>query len=542
MSSSASKWVRNASDEAAVDQGCRFDLARADRVRQFCAKFLRHSKGEWAGKPVEFLDWQWDRVIAPAFGWIMPDGTRRFRRVGLGVPKKNGKSTMLSALALYYLLADHEPGAEIYSAASDREQARIIYNEAANMAESSPALLKALRIRRSTSRIEHLKSRSVYKALSAEANTKEGYNIHALLFDELHSQPNDDLWNVLKFGGAARRQPMLWWISTAGEDDETQLWHRQFAYARRVQSGEHVDIGYLGVVYGIDKDDDWTQEAVWKKANPSYGYTINKRDMHEACEEAKANPADRVTFLRYRLNLATKPESRWLDRKYWDACGESYTLADCKKLECVAGFDLAETTDFVAFVLVFRDGDGFRLWPMFWVSETAVKGREQSNRQRYEPWIASKRMTMTTGEPVVDTRVVRKDIVQAARAVGLPRVVVDRYHATQVCYQLRRDFKKRGMKTKLEFARFNALTVSPALKELTRLILCGKVKHPRNPVLDWMFDNVIVHTDQAGNQRPDRGKSKDKIDGIAATLLGLAAIMEEDKQASKYDKQGLDHV
>ncbi len=535
-------WVRTKSDEAAVDAGCTFDIRRADRVRKFCYRFLRHSKGQWAGKPVEFFDWQWQNVIAPAFAWMMPDGFRRFRRVGCGVPKKNGKSTMLAALSCYLLIADGEPGAEIYSAAADRDQASIIYNEAANMVDASPELKAVLKVRRSTKRIEYPDGRSIYKALSADVPTKEGLNVHALLFDELHAQPNDDLWNVLRYGGAARRQPMFWWISTAGEEDDTLLWHREWSYARAIQESRVVDISYLPCIYEITRDDDWTKEESWRKANPSYDYTLNKREFAEECERAKQSEADRIPFLRYRLNLPTKAESKWLGREYWDACGEDYTLRDIRHLPCVAGFDLAETTDMVAFVNVFRDEDQYFLWPMFWVCERSVQERERKNKTRFDGWVKSGHLTMTRGEPIVDAKIVRRDIVRTCRRGCPSQVVIDRWHATQLAYSLRRDFKRRGLPGKFNFIRFGFQSASPAWKELTALILTKRIKHPRNPVLDWMFGNVVVQHDPNGNQKPDRAASADKIDGFAAITMALAAMMQEDKERTKYEDKGLSSV
>jgi phage terminase large subunit-like protein len=181
-------WVRCEADERAVLEGCRFDIRAAERVRTLFRQFLRHSKGQWAGQPFELLDWQWDRIVAPLFGWKRADGTRRFRRGYIEVPKKNGKSTLFSGLSLYLLAGDGEPGAEVYSAAVDRDQASIVYNEAANMVEASPALTSRLNVIRSTKRITFHKTRSFYKALSADVPAKEGLNAHAVLVDELHAQ------------------------------------------------------------------------------------------------------------------------------------------------------------------------------------------------------------------------------------------------------------------------------------------------------------------------------------------------------------------
>lgn len=316
-----SRLIRNKSDEAAIDAGCYFDQPSADRVRFFFEKFLRHSKGQFAGRKFELLPWQWERIVEPLFGWKSPDGTRRFRRASIGVPKKNGKSTILAGIGLYLMIGDGEPGAEIYSAAADKKQASIIFNEAANMVRASDALYKRVRLKDSTKRMEY--GTSSYDALSAEKNTKEGLNSHGVLFDELHAQPTPDLWNVLRFSGAARRQPLLIWISTAGTDRES-ICYLQWKIAKDVQEGRAIDTAILPVIYGADEQDDPWSEDTWKKVNPSYGITITKRDMQEAADEAKVNPSLENTFRRYRLDQWTRQESKWITLDAWDKCRVDY--------------------------------------------------------------------------------------------------------------------------------------------------------------------------------------------------------------------------
>ncbi|MBI1915324.1 MAG: hypothetical protein HYS12_11385 [Planctomycetes bacterium] len=239
------EWIRSAADERAVAEGYRFDLAAAERVRTFFRKFLRHSKGQWAGKPFELLDWQWQDVIGPLFGWKRPDGTRRYRRGYIEVPKKNGKSQLFSGLSLYLLIGDSEPGAEIFSAAVDRDQASIVFNEAANMVEASPTLLQRLNVVRSTKRIVDHRTRSFYKALSADVPAKEGLNAHAVLIDELHAQKTRDLWDTLRYAGASRRQPLHLSVTTAGFDRHSICWE-QHQYAQGVLHGLIEDLSFFG--------------------------------------------------------------------------------------------------------------------------------------------------------------------------------------------------------------------------------------------------------------------------------------------------------
>jgi phage terminase large subunit-like protein len=511
----------------------------ADRVRHFCAHFLRHSKGQFAGKPFEFLDYQWSYIIAPLFGWKRADGRRRFRRSFVLQAKKNGKSTLLAALGLYLLCKDDEAGAEVYTAAADREQASIIYNESANMVDASPALKSRLKVRRSRKAIEYKATRSSYRALSADANTKEGFNIHALLFDELHAQPGRALWDALKYGGAGRRQPIYMAITTAGEWDEESLWWEQWKYAEGILNGSVIDPSYHAACWNAHPADDWTKEETWKKANPSYGVTIDPVEMAEECDAAQRNPAAKSSFLRYRLNVPTKAETEWLAIEAWNACAEKFTLRDLAGATCYGGLDLASTNDIIAYVEVFRKEDLIYLIPHFWVPQREVENRDKGNKQKYDKWVESGHLAVTSTEPVADYNVIRRDVIKRCRRVPTDKVLIDRWNATQLAYNLQKSLRRSELTTKLQFATFNTRTVSAATKEMERLILSTRLRHPANPVLDWMFGNVIVRQDALGNRMPDRSASKDKIDGIAAAVLALAVMIEEQRAASKYEKQGL---
>ena len=269
-------WIKSKADEDAWQRGCRPDPPAAERVRDFFSKFLRHSKGEFAGKPFELLPWQWEDIVKPLFGWKRPDGTRRYRRAYIEVPKKNGKSTLCAGLTLYMLVADNEPGAEVYSAAADRKQASIIFNEVKTMIDASPALTQKLSVLVSQKRVTFSLKHSWYEAMSAEAPTKEGVNIHGLVFDELHAQKTRGvLWDTLTYGGASRRQPLLIAITTAGYDRQSICWE-QHEYTRGIIEGLHFDPSYFAYIRAAEPTDDWTADSTWRKANPSYGVTLKK--------------------------------------------------------------------------------------------------------------------------------------------------------------------------------------------------------------------------------------------------------------------------
>lgn len=532
------QWVRTKSDEAAVDAGCYFDMSAADRVRRFFVKYLRHSKGAAANKPFELFPWQWEDYVAPLFGWKMPDGTRRFRHSDLFVPKKNGKSTLLSGLSLYLLTADDEEGAEVYSAAADRRQASIIYNEACNMVDSSPALKQLLHVRKSRKWIGYEAKRSTYEALSADANTKEGLNIHALLFDEIHAVPDFKLWDALKYGGAARRQPLYLKISTAGIVDDAAFWYSAWQHARGIIDGSIIDISTLAVIYAADERDDWRAESTWRKANPSYDHTLNKRDFADECEAAQRNAADESTFKRYRLNIPVKASSGWIQPMYWDACRVD-AEPEYETSKSIGGLDLAATTDLTAYVDLKLLPDCIFVTPYFWCPELKVQERERGNRQRFSKWVAEGYIKQTP-TAYTDYKTVHDDLIPVLRANNTLEVAIDDWNFTQLAVDLKRTLRTLRMPTKLTPIRTGFKSISAATKELERLILARRIRFLPNPVLDWMFGNVAIEQDPGGNRKPTRVKSADKIDGIVAMILGIARFLAmEEVGKSVYETRGL---
>lgn len=529
-----SKWVRNKSDEVAIDRGCWFDIDAADRVRHFFARFLRHSKGEFAGKPFELSDWQWDRVIAPAFGWKMPDGSRRFRRIGVGVPKKNGKSTLLSGVALYGLLWDHEPGAEVYTAAADKAQASIIYNESMSMVEVSPALRGRISLKKAAKEMTY--GSCLYKAMSSDVPTKEGYNTHFLLFDEIHAQPNWLLWNVFRYSFAARRQPMLWWITTAGLWDPTALGYTQWQDAKSIQESRTVDISFLPCIYEADPSDPWDSPTTWEKVNPSYGHTISPRTLEEDCEAARRIPSEQASFERYRINRWVRQANPWIPWEEWDACRSDYTAESLRRAKCWPGLDLASTTDIAALVLLFRDKERmYKILPFFWIPEGALERRRRENRARMDAWAGSY-IKVTPGK-TLDYRIIRNDINSLASLYRMPKIGLDPWNATQLDTDLEQDgFEVVSVRQRYE-------SIGGATKELERLVLNRGIQHPGNPVMDWMIGNVVIDQDAAGNIKPNKARSAEKIDGVAALINALAlAIAEPGKKKTVYENKKIEEL
>ena len=534
--------IRTKSDEAAIDAGCYFDPGAADRVRRFFAGFLRHSKGGFAGSAFELLDWQWQDIVRPLFGWMRPDGTRRFRRAGIAIAKKNGKSTLLSGIGLYGLIADGEPGAEVYSAGADRDQASIIYNEAANMVEASPSLNARLVIARSKRTLHAPLTKSIYKALSADVPTKEGLNIHYLLFDELHAQKTYNLWNALKYGGAARRQPLLLWISTAGFD-KLSLCYEQWQHARAVIESREIDVDALYVLYEARESDDWKDPAVHRAANPSLGSTIPEAGFASDAAEAGTSIASENAFKRYRLNIWTNQETKWIDGKKWDACAESYTwddfvdfVASLGEKRAYAAFDLSNISDIAALMLGAIGPDGrLNIWARYWLPREVAKQRERDGRARLMPWITRGHITETPGD-VIDYGHILTDFQRITDSLGGVRLVgVDPWNATQFTLDL------MGEGFKCEYIRQGFRSLSPAAKELEKRVAEKTIVHPGCPVLAWMIGNAAVKTDPAGNIKPHKAKSGDKIDGVSALVSLIAAMHSKPPgKRSKYETTQLD--
>lgn len=508
-----------------------FDHDLAQRAIDWFPRYLTHTKGRWAGSPFTLLDWQKD-IIGKIFGTIREDGTRQYRRVYVEVPKKQGKSEIGAGIALRLLFADNEPGAEIYSAAADRDQASIVFNVAAAMVRNSPSLSSRCKIIDSTKRIIH-NNGSIYRVLSAEAHTKHGFNTHGVIFDELHAQPDRSLYDVLTMGsGDARKQPLFFFITTAGYDRNSICWEVH-EYARKVRDGIIEDSSFLPVLYYADDDDDWTSEKVWAKCNPSLGVTIDIASVREACKMAQETPALENTFRQLRLNQWVKQESRFLPMRHWDAC-PPLTDLDLDGEEMYCGLDLASTTDIAALVLVHPNDDGtFDVIPKFWIPEESLNDRTRHDAAAYEGWIKCGAMEATPGN-VIDYNYIRQTVTDLSEQYQIREIAYDRWNATQLV----RDLEDDGA-TMVPFGQ-GFVSMSAPTKELLNLVLAHRIRHGGNPVLRWMADNMVVRRDPAGNLKPDKEKSTEKIDGMVALIMALdRAMRHEGEGASVYETRGL---
>jgi phage terminase large subunit-like protein len=512
-----SDWIVGPNDRAAVQEGCYFDIEKAERVRQFFGH-LRHGTGRFRGQPFELLDWQWSKVIAPLFGWRKPDGTRRFRKGYISTPKKNGKTTLLSGLALYLLLADGEPTPEVYSFASERDQAGLVYREAARIIDATPGLARLVKTRDSTKRIIG-PDRGFYAAMSAEARSKEGLNASAIIFDELHAQAGRELWDALAYAGSARHQPLHLSITTAGDGSDPQhVCRQEYEYAKKVISGEIIDPTYLGVIYEAGEQDDWEDPATWARANPSFGVTISEDDFRRDYLEAKESPAKVNAFLRYRLNRWVSSASAWLSPDLLDALPADLDVAALQGRPCYCGLDLSATDDLTAAVLLFppeADNDPFLVLPHFYLPRENIDRLGKKHRVPYRAWERAGLLRLNSGN-VVDYHAVRQHIRDLAALYPIKQLGIDRLFQGQ---SLELDLLDDGLDV-VPVGQGWRSQARP-LAELERLIRAGRINFGNHPVMRWNLGNVVTRADDAGNLSLSKRLSRSKVDGVAALLSAL---------------------
>lgn len=523
------EWVRGPLDLRALKEGCRPDPQRAERPIRLAEKYLVVDRGRMAGKPFRFLPWQRD-IVRRLFGWLREDGTRRYRRAGIWVPKKNGKSYFVSPLALYMLVADGEPQAEVYIGARDREQASIIFSRVASLVRNSP-LAGHVRVIDSTKRIVHDRSGSVLRALSADAYKHEGLDAHCVIIDELHALHNRQLWDTLMYAGAARTQPLFLSISTAG-DNRNGLAYEQYAYAKGVIDGTIEDPYFFACIYEAAPGDDWTDEAVWAKANPSLGMTLTIESLRDDFLEAKHDKTKELVFRRRHLNQWTEHVTTWIGVDQWDRCADP-GLDIPPDSDVYAGLDLAATGDINALALAWREDEDICLKTLFWVPEIPARRRDRSDRVPYTAWIDDGHLRVTEGE-VTDYARIRRDINELAQRCRIVQIAVDRtFQGAQLCTELMQD----GFAV-IAHGQGIAQMAGPT-RELKQAVLSGRLRHDGNPVMRWMIGNVMVETDAEGNEKPSKRRSADKIDGVVAAAMAVGRLTaERDEAASVYDERG----
>jgi phage terminase large subunit-like protein len=512
----AKKWMRSAADARAVAAGYWFDVAAAEAVRQFAAEFCRHSQGIWAGQPFVLQSWQFEDVVAPLFGWKRPDGSRRYRRAHIEIPKKNGKSSLCSALSLYLLVADGEPGAVVGNVAVDREQSLIVFDVAAAMARSSPELAAVLDVIDSRKTIVHPASGSKYFALSADVGNKEGLNLSALVLDELHRW-RGDMFSTLYHAGASRRQPMFLSLTTAGVYDETSIGWTQHEYARQVLDGTIEDLAFFGYIRAADPAADWTDPATWTAANPSIGVTVTIEELAEQCAAAQHSVGLENAFKRYRLNCWTQSTERWIALSTFDlSAGHAIVEADYAGRPFVAGIDVGGVSDLSVVAELFpcpHDPAALDLVLRCFLPAAAL--REGPNALVFQQWARDGWLTVTPGTVTDELTIVHTLIADAARC-GCTSIAIDRLFQAM---RLSQDLAAAGLQ--VFPCGMGFMSLSPLVTELEKRLLSKTFHHGAHPILRNAIDAVDMDVDSAGNRKPSRANRSKKIDALIAALLAL---------------------
>lgn len=512
-----------------------YDKKKADRAVTFIEN-LCHTKGKWAGTRFWLLPWQ-EQLIRDIFGIVKADGNRQFRTAFVEICKKVGKSELAAAIALYLLYADNEPSAEVYGAAADRQQASIVFDVARQMVEMSPALMKRSKLMSATKRIVNYGNAGFYQVLSAEVGSKHGFSISGLVFDEIHTQPNRQLYDVLtKYSSDARQNPLHFIITTAGNDRHSIAFELH-TKAVDILEGRRVDPTFYPVVYGLKDDEDWEDEANWYKVNPSLGYTVDIERLRDAYREAKQNPADEITFKWLRMNMWVSSTTSWIPDAIFMKGNEPIDMRLLEGRDCYAGLDLSSTGDITALVLIFpprKSDEKYILVPYFWVPEETIPQRVKANSVPYDVWEKQGDLLATEGN-VIHYDFIEKFICDLGEKYHILEIAVDRWNATHMIQNL----EDAGF-TMVPFGQGFASMSTPT-KEFYRLLMEGQIVHAGHPVLRWMAGNVVIETDAAENIKVTKAKSKEKIDGIVASIMALDRCLRNqgEPQGSVYDERGL---
>lgn len=514
-------------DDLDVRQGTkdfpfRFDETAGARACRF-VDLMPHIKGEWA-KPVytdgrllyaklNMEDWQVFKTIN-LFGWVhIESGLRRFRRAYEEVARKNAKSTWAAAVLLLLLAADHEAGAQVYSAATTGEQAREVFDVARNMADREPEFKARYGVTVGKHDITIPSTASGAKPLNAEGSTLDGLNIHGAVVDELHAHKTRALFDVLDSATGARSQPLILMITTAGSD-RSGICYEQRGYTIKVLERTIIDETWFGIIFTLDDGDLWHDPAVWRKSNPNFGVSVKEDDMQAACRKALATPSAQGNFLTKRMNVWVNADSAWMDMQAWDRCADrTLTLDQVKHLPCVAGLDLASKVDVAAKVRVFHDSqaDRYLLIPTFWLPERAV---EQGRNSQYDGWRRSGHLQVTPGE-VIDFDQIEDEIRADVSTLDMTEVACDPWQATQLISHMLDEGAPM-----VEY-RQTVQTMSEPMKQFEALVLQGKLVHDGNPMMTWMVSNVVCHRDVKDNVYPRKEREENKIDGAVAAIMAI---------------------
>lgn len=515
-----------------------YDRLAARKAVCFFENEIRHVKGPMAGRKLKLERWQ-RSFIRRLYGWkVRQEGVprdqwlRKHKVAFLFIARKNGKSLLGAGIALYGLFADGELGAEVISAAVDRKQAQIIFDVAKQMVELNPKLQKRCKLYQKSIVIK--RTASVYTVASADVKNKHGENSSTVVFDELHTQPNGELNSVLKTGVAARAQPIIAYFTTAGVYDENSICYEYYQKAKRCIEDIWHDPSWLPVVYEADSDDEWTSEDTWRKANPNLGISVRWDYIRTAFRDAQMNMREQNAFRRLHLNQWTMQLERWLDMEQWRACGakRSFDESEFYGRVCVGGLDLSRKIDVTAFVLLFKEDDDVIAIPRFFCPQASIVRRSERDNVPYMEWAQEGYLIATPGE-TIDYDVILNEIEDLNRKFIIDEIAYDPWGGEAIATPL----VERGFQMIELSQSFGNL--SEPCKELEGLLADTRFLHNQHPILTWMANNAACKEDDRGNIMPSKKLSKEKIDGISATINALnRLIVHLDAPVSRYEKDG----
>lgn len=522
--------------------GAVFDPDRVDKVISAFSK-LRHTQGQWAGQPLRPDPWQVAYILAPVFGWVRWDQdsesyVRVVRELYVDVPRKNGKSTLAGGLAIYMTCADGEQGAQVITAATTKEQAGFVFEPVKKLAEAAPALKK--HVLPLKDKILHKRSGSYFKPIASVAGAQHGANIHCAIVDELHEHKTPELVETIETGTGSRRQPLVVIITTADSGKRESVYDRKRKrveqLARRVFAAPSV----YGVVWAAEREDDPHVEATWRKANPGYGVSPTRSYLQAKSDEAKQSPADLAKFLRLHLGRRTKQETKFLTLESWHRNAGMVDEARLFGREAYGGLDLAATSDLCALCWLFPDDEngGFDAVWRLWTPEDNVAVLDQRTAGAASVWVREGLLVATPGN-VADYDYIQLQIERDLNDFDVRSIGFDPWSAVPLTNKLA-ESEAPMVKVRQGF-----ITMSPPLKELQRLLLKGtpevpQLRHGGNPAVTWMVDNLAVAMDPAGNVKPDKARSAEKIDAVSALVTALSeAMTREAPVKSAYEDGGL---
>lgn len=510
------------------------DETKSNRIINFIERVCTHVKGELAGKPFLLEQWQHD-FIHDLFGTMNDSGLRKYRTSYVQIPRKNGKSNLSAAIALAVLFVEKEPGAEIYCCASSRDQAKIVFDVAKQMIRNSSILSRECNVFQNS--IVKKGTNSFLKAVAAEAGTLHGANASCVIYDELHTAKNRELWDVMATSMGARTQPLMIAITTAGVFDPNSICHELYNYGKRVREGVIDDETFLPLIYEAEPDDDIHDVQTWRKANPNFGISIKPEYFEKMANEAKSLPSAEIAFRQLHLNQWVNSLSGWITDDEWMKSAGEINLDELKNRKCYAGLDLAAVEDVCAFVMAFpMDDDTIKIVAKLFVSEAAVERRRNQTGGSYDAFVANNELIVTEGNST-DYNVIQNTILECAEIYDIQSIAFDRWNSNSLVQQL----TEKGLV--LDPFGQGFISMTAPIKNAEVLVKKRQLHHGGHGMLRWMIANVVTKKDDAENVKFSKAKAGDKIDGVIAMIMAIGEMMTMENNdvtgSSTYETQGI---